>query len=114
MECWRLCAHAAWQWRVLARLKRQQQLQQTATCQTSAGGGTHHIMHHLCCPHSCRLCCLSCCCTGGTLIEAIANAGGKLPERQVAMKVALPLLNALRQLHTTGIVHRWDALPRST
>lgn len=44
--------------------------------------------------------------TGGTLIEAIANAGGKLPERQVAIKVALPLLNALKQLHTTGIVHR--------
>jgi hypothetical protein len=40
------------------------------------------------------------------LIEAIANSGGKLPERQVAMKVALPMLNALKHLHTTGIVHR--------
>ncbi|KAF6255634.1 kinase-like domain-containing protein [Scenedesmus sp. NREL 46B-D3] len=26
-------------------------------------------------------------CNGGTLIEAIANAGGKLPERQVALKI---------------------------
>lgn len=40
------------------------------------------------------------------MIEAIANSGGKLPERQVAIKVALPLLTALRQLHSTGIVHR--------
>jgi hypothetical protein len=46
------------------------------------------------------------CFAGGTLIEAIANSGGKLPERQVAMKVALPMLNALKHLHTTGIVHR--------
>lgn len=44
--------------------------------------------------------------TGGTLIEAIANNGGKLPERQVAIKVALPLLSALRQLHSAGVVHR--------
>lgn len=43
---------------------------------------------------------------GGTLIEAIANAGGKLPERQVAIKVALPALTALAQLHGTGLVHR--------
>lgn len=43
---------------------------------------------------------------GGTLIEAIANSGGKLPERQVAIKVALPLLTALKQLHAAGIVHR--------
>lgn len=43
---------------------------------------------------------------GGTLIEAIANSGGKLPERQVAIKVALPLLTALKQLHASGIVHR--------
>jgi serine/threonine protein kinase len=43
---------------------------------------------------------------GGTLIEAIANAGGKLPERQVAIKVALPVLTALAQLHATGICHR--------
>jgi serine/threonine protein kinase len=43
---------------------------------------------------------------GGTLIEAIANGGGKLPERQVAIKVALPLLGALAQLHGAGIVHR--------
>ncbi|WIA38942.1 hypothetical protein OEZ86_005095 [Tetradesmus obliquus] len=45
-------------------------------------------------------------CNGGTLIEAIANAGGKLPERQVAIKVALPALTALAQLHGTGLVHR--------
>jgi hypothetical protein len=54
---------------------------------------------------------------GGTLIEAIANAGGRLPERQVAIKVALPLISALKQLHTTGIVHRWVgfvALPPSS
>jgi serine/threonine protein kinase len=43
---------------------------------------------------------------GGTLIEAIANAGGKLPERQVAIKVALPVLTALAQLHSAGICHR--------
>jgi hypothetical protein len=46
------------------------------------------------------------------LIEAIANAGGKLPERQVAIKVAVPLISALKQLHTTGIVHRWVDWPR--
>lgn len=40
------------------------------------------------------------------MIEAIANSGGKLPERQVALKVALPMLNALKHLHSTGIVHR--------
>jgi hypothetical protein len=57
---------------------------------------------------------------GGTLIEAMANSGGRLPERQVAIKVALPLLTALQQLHSTGIVHRcaagsvvggWPCLP---
>lgn len=40
------------------------------------------------------------------MIEAIANSGGKLPERQVAMKVALPMLKALSRLHSSGIVHR--------
>jgi len=43
---------------------------------------------------------------GGTLIEAIANSGGKLHERQVAMKVAMPLLKTLSPLHRNGIVHR--------
>lgn len=47
-----------------------------------------------------------CFCAGGTLIEAIANSGGKLPERQVAIKIALPLLTALARLHSRGIVHR--------
>eukprot|EP00879_Flechtneria_rotunda_P006937 GHRR01007284.1.p1 GENE.GHRR01007284.1~~GHRR01007284.1.p1 ORF type:complete len:612 (+),score=201.29 GHRR01007284.1:621-2456(+) len=45
-------------------------------------------------------------CNGGTLIEAIANGSGKLPERQVAIKVALPMLKTLSQLHQHGIVHR--------
>eukprot|EP00775_Hariotina_reticulata_P009389 gene9389-9552_t len=45
-------------------------------------------------------------CNGGTLMEAIANSGGKLHERQVAMKVALPMLKTLSRLHANGIVHR--------
>jgi serine/threonine protein kinase len=43
---------------------------------------------------------------GGTLIEAVANAGSRLPERQVAIKVALPVLTALSRMHAAGICHR--------
>ena len=53
-----------------------------------------------------RVCALPRLLAGGTLIEAIANAGGKLPERQAAVKVALPLLTALHALHSAGIMHR--------
>lgn len=56
-----------------------------------------------------RVCCSVSPAAGGTLIEAMANSGGRLPERQVAIKVALPLLTALEQLHSTGIVHRCAA-----
>ena len=45
-------------------------------------------------------------CAGGTLIEAIAGGGGRLPERVVARRVAAPLLRALAHLHGRGVVHR--------
>ncbi|KAI8464568.1 MAG: kinase-like domain-containing protein [Monoraphidium minutum] len=45
-------------------------------------------------------------CSGGTLIEAIANSGGRLPEHVAARRVAAPLLRALAHLHGRGIVHR--------
>ncbi|GBF90109.1 hypothetical protein Rsub_02817 [Raphidocelis subcapitata] len=44
--------------------------------------------------------------TGGTLIEAVANNGGRLPERVAARRVVAPLLRALAHLHSRGIVHR--------
>lgn len=47
--------------------------------------------------------------TGGTLMELIANSGGRLPDHIAARKVALPLLRALAHLHARGIVHRWAA-----
>jgi len=43
---------------------------------------------------------------GGTLIEAIANSGGRLPERVAARRIVAPLLRALAHLHVRGIVHR--------
>jgi len=45
-------------------------------------------------------------CGGGTLIEAIANSGGRLPERVAARRIVAPLLRALAHLHARGIVHR--------
>jgi serine/threonine protein kinase len=45
-------------------------------------------------------------CGGGTLIEAIANSGGRLPERVAVRRVVAPLLRALAHLHSRGIVHR--------
>jgi hypothetical protein len=45
-------------------------------------------------------------CGGGTLIEAIANNGGRLPERVAARRIVGPLLRALAHLHSRGIVHR--------
>jgi len=45
--------------------------------------------------------------TGGTLIEAIANSGGRLPEQVAARRITAPLLRALAHLHAHGIVHRW-------
>jgi serine/threonine protein kinase len=44
--------------------------------------------------------------TGGTLIEAVANSGGRLPEEVAARRVVAPLLRALAHLHSRGIVHR--------
>lgn len=44
--------------------------------------------------------------TGGTLIEAIANSGGRLGEEVAACRVVGPLLRALAHLHGCGIVHR--------
>jgi serine/threonine protein kinase len=44
--------------------------------------------------------------TTGTLIEAVANSGGRLPERAAAARVVAPLLRALAALHARGIVHR--------
>jgi len=46
-------------------------------------------------------------CSGGTLIEAIANSGGRLSEQVAARRITAPLLRALAHLHTRGIVHRW-------
>jgi hypothetical protein len=48
-------------------------------------------------------------CSGGTLIEAVANSGGRLPERVAARRVVAPLLRALAHLHAKGIVHRCAA-----
>ncbi|KIZ00183.1 hypothetical protein MNEG_7778 [Monoraphidium neglectum] len=45
-------------------------------------------------------------CGGGTLIEAIANNGGRLPERVAARRIVGPLLRTLAHLHSRGIVHR--------
>ncbi len=45
-------------------------------------------------------------CCGGTLIEAMANSGGRLSERVAARKIATPLLKGLAHLHARGIVHR--------
>ena len=45
-------------------------------------------------------------CGGGTLIEAIANSGGRLAERVAARRVVAPLLRALAHLHAAGVVHR--------
>ena len=43
---------------------------------------------------------------GLTLIELMANLGGRLGEQRCATEVAAPLLSALATLHARGIVHR--------
>jgi len=43
---------------------------------------------------------------GYTLIELMANNGGRLAESRCVIEVVVPLLNALAGLHTAGIVHR--------
>lgn len=47
-----------------------------------------------------------CTLAGYTLIEAMANSGGRLPEARCAIEVVLPLLRTLTALHKLGIVHR--------
>ena len=45
-------------------------------------------------------------CLGETLIELIANHGGKISEQRCRQCVARPALQALAGLHSLGIVHR--------
>lgn len=45
-------------------------------------------------------------CMGETLIELIANHGGKISEQRCRQCVAKPALEALAGLHALGIVHR--------
>jgi serine/threonine protein kinase len=45
-------------------------------------------------------------CQGGTLIEWVARKGGRLPEVDVAVDVALPLLRILDGLQGPGVMHR--------
>lgn len=45
-------------------------------------------------------------CPGATLIEAVANSGGRLQERTLVVEVLIPLLECLASLHSHGIVHR--------
>lgn len=52
-------------------------------------------------------------CGGGTLIEAIANSGGRLAERVAARLIAMPLLRALVYLHARGVVHRCSRMALS-
>lgn len=61
------------------------------------------ILAALTCPRP--LCAAS---AGGTLIEAIANSGGRLKEEAVANEVALPLLRTLAAIHSLGVVHRCE------
>lgn len=44
--------------------------------------------------------------TGGTLLESMSRAGGRLGERHVGLEVAVPLLRMLVHLHGTGHVYR--------
>ena len=43
---------------------------------------------------------------GGDLYETLKRAGGQLKEAQVAAQVLRPVMEALRYMHTLGVIHR--------